>query len=469
MANLLRQPEGDNSGTPSRSLLKNTRPGFGRDMYRLVLPIVIQNLITSSVSLADTVMLGQVTQTALSASSLAGQVQFLLNIVFFGLNSALTILAAQYWGKGDSKSIARIFGIGLIISLFCCGLATVLALFAPLAVIRIWTNVPELAEAGAKYLRVVALSYLFAGFSQPYLAIMKSCESVKLSTIVSSSTLILNVILNAILIFGLFGLPAMGIEGAALATTISRGVELVICAVDFVHQKLMPRSPLIIFRIPRQLLADFGKYSMPAFINDALWGLAFNMNSIIMGHLGSDIVAANSVVTVARDLLSVTGYGVSTASAILLGKEIGANQIKTARSDASSVMQVTVIVGIIQGILLLIVSPVIPGFVKISDTSKHYLRVMLWISCVYQFGQMVNTVLIASLFRCGGDSRYGMILDIVCMWGFAVPLGLLSAFVLKLPPLWVYALMCTDEFAKMPFALHHYKSGNWIRNLSRDF
>ncbi|MBQ5960913.1 MAG: MATE family efflux transporter [Firmicutes bacterium] len=469
MSNILRQPNENSSGTIRRSLLKNTRPGFGQDLYRLVLPIVIQNLITSSVSLADTVMLGQVTQTALSASSLAGQVQFLLNIVFFGLNSALTILAAQYWGKGDSRSISRIFGIGLIISVFCCGLATVLALFAPFSVIRIWTNVPELIEAGARYLRVVALSYLFAGFSQPYLSIMRSCERVKLSTVISSITLILNVILNAVLIFGLFGLPAMGIEGAALATTISRGIELAICAVDFACQKLMPRSPLIIFSIPKILLADFGRYSMPAFINDALWGLAFNMNSIIMGHLGSDIVAANSVVTVARDLLSVTGYGVSTAAAILLGKEIGANNLKMAKNDASSVMQVTVIISIIQGILLLAASPIIPGFVKISDTSRSYLRIMLWISCVYQFGQMVNTVLIASLFRCGGDSRYGMILDIICMWGFAVPLGLISAFVLKLPPIWVYALMCTDEFAKMPFALHHYKSGNWIRNLTRDF
>jgi Na+-driven multidrug efflux pump len=222
------------------------------------------------------------------------------------------------------------------------------------------------------------------------------------------------------------------------------------------------------FRIPRGLVEDFGRYSLPAFINDAMWGLAFNMNSIIMGHLGSDIVAANSVVAVARDLVTVVGFGISAASSIMLGKEIGENRLEDARKDASSIMRVALISSIISGLVLLAISPFIPGLVKISETAAHYLKIMLYINVVYQLGQIINTVLIASLFRCGGDSKYGMILDIACMWGFAVPLGLISAFVLKLPPLIVYILMCTDEFAKMPFAIHHYLAGNWIKNITRD-
>ncbi|MBO7600983.1 MAG: MATE family efflux transporter [Lachnospiraceae bacterium] len=444
------------------------REGFLKSLFILVIPIVIQNLITSAVSMADVIMLGRVDQTSLSASSLAAQVQFLLNIVYFGLDSALTILASQYWGKKDAKVISKILGIGLIICMSLSTLATVLALFVPEGVIAIWTDDAELRKAGAEYLRYVAASYFFAGISRPYLSIMKSCERVKLSMAVSMVTMGLNVLLNAILIFGLFGMPAMGIIGAALATSISRGIELVICLVDFFKQKIIPKALGNMFNIPRVLLSDFVRYSLPALMNDALWGLAFNMNSIIMGHLGSDIVAANSVVTVARDLVTTVGFGISAAAAILLGKEIGSGDLKLARSDASSILKVSFIASILQGIVLFIAMPYIPNLVKISDTAKNYLTIMLLISTVYQVGQIINTVLIASLFRCGGNSKYGLKLDIISMWGVAVPLGLISAFVLKLPPIIVYAITCTDEFIKMPIAIHHYKKGNWINNLTRE-
>ena len=215
----------------SRNFLK-VRDGFYHELFVLVIPIVIQNLITSAVSMADVVMLGRLDQTSLSASSLAGQVQFLLNIVFFGLASALTILASQYWGKKDTAVVGKILGIGLIISVVLCGLATIFALFIPGRVISIWTNIPELQAAGAKYLRYVALSYLFAGFSQPYLSIMKACERVMLSTMISAVTLGANIVLNACLIFGLGPFPRLGIIGAAIATTIVRGIELLICIID---------------------------------------------------------------------------------------------------------------------------------------------------------------------------------------------------------------------------------------------
>lgn len=448
--------------------LFSARRGFYRELFVLVIPIVIQNLIASAVGMADVVMLGRVDQTSISASSLAGQVMFLLNVLFFGLNSALTILAAQYWGKRDTNVISKILGIGLIISLAITVSVAALAFFFPYRVIRIWTNVPELIDAGAVYLRYVAASYIFMGIAQPYLIILKSCERVMFTTILSASTLIINVILNALLIFGIGPFPEMGIAGAALATTLSWGIGLIVCVIDFIRQKTLPKNIVNMFRIPKALIADFAKYSLPAFVNDAMWGLAFNMNSIIMGHLGSDIVAANSVVTVVRDLATVVGFGISAAASIMLGKEIGENRLEDAEKDASSILKVTVFSGIIAGILLLIVNPFIPGLVKITETAAHYLKVMLYISIAYQMGQIVNTVLIASLFRCGGDSKYGMILDIVCMWGFAVPLGLISAFVFKWPPLIVYVCMCTDEFAKMPFAIHHYKSGGWIKNITRD-
>ena len=444
------------------------RKGFYRELFVLVMPIVVQNLIASAVGMADVVMLGRVDQTSISASGLAGQVMFLLNVMFFGLNSALTILASQYWGKQDVKVISKILGIGLIISLSITLMAAGLAFFLPEKVITIWTNDPELIAAGAVYLRYVALSYIFLGIVQPYLTIIKSCERVLFAAVLSASTLIINVILNFLLIFGPGPFPKMGIAGAALATSLSWGIGLLVCLVDFIKQRQIPKNIAEMFKIPGALVGDFFRYSLPAFINDAMWGLAFNMNSIIMGHLGSDIVAANSVVSVARDLVTVVGFGISAAASIMLGKEIGEGHLEEARKDASSILRVTIFSGIISGLVLFAMSPFVPGLVKISATAAYYLRIMLYVNVAYQMGQIINTVLIASIFRCGGNSKYGMILDIICMWGFAVPLGLISAFVLKLSPLIVYILMCTDEFAKMPFAVHHYRKGNWIKNITRD-
>ena len=251
------------------------RNGFYDQLLSLLLPIVFQNLITSAVSMADVLMLGRVNQTVLSASSLAGQVQFILNIIYFGLASALTILASQYWGRDDRPTIARIFGIGFLISVPVSTVVSVMALICPHWVISIWTNVPELASVGSSYLRWVAFSYFFMGITQPYLSVMKSCERVKMTTAVSVFTLCLNVVLNAVLIFGLCGLPQMGITGAALATSIARGVELFICLWDYARQKVFPRGIRLMFSIPRELAGDFGRYCLPAFINDAMWGLAF--------------------------------------------------------------------------------------------------------------------------------------------------------------------------------------------------
>ncbi len=444
------------------------RKGFYRELLALMLPIAVQNIITSAVSMADVLMVGQLDQTMLSASSLAGQVQFILSFVFFGLNSAVTIMAAQYWGKGDRRVIAKILGLGLYISIAFSLAATLLALTVPRAVMRFWTNDAELVAVGARYLRLVAFSYLFSGLTQPYLAVTKSCERVRFSMVLSIITLGLNVVLNAILIFGLLGFPALGIEGAAIATAVSRGIELAICFGDFLRQKTIPKSPLNMFALPKTLLQDFARYALPAFLNDILWGFAYNMNSVIMGHLGTDIVAANSIVTVVRDLVTTVGFGMSSAAAIMLGKELGEQKPELARTDASSLVKTTLICSAVSGVILLLVTPFVPGIAKVSDTAASYMKVMLLLSVAYQMGQLMNTLIIAAVLRCGGDTCYGMVLDIVSMWGWAVPVGLLTAFVFRLPPLVVYAFMCTDEFVKMPFAVHRYRSGKWLKNITRE-
>ena len=443
------------------------RNGLIKELSVLVIPIVIQNLISNFINFADTVMLGRVSQTALSAGSLANQIYFILAIVYFGLASSITILSSQYWGRKDYQTIGSIFGIGLLISAAFSIPVAIVSFLIPETVLLFWTNDPLLIQEGASYLRIVSFSYLCMTISQPYLSIMKSCERVRLSTRISVIALVINVTGNAILIFGLFGLPAFGIKGAAIATCIARFTELLICGRDYLKQNILSHDPRSFFQIPKELRHDFNRHCMPAFLNDLLWGFAFNMNSVIMGHLGSDMVAASSVVSIVREILTVVGFSIASGSAILLGKEIGEGNLELARKDASEILHLTFLVSLIQAGVLYAVSGFIPGLVVLSETAKGYLLYMLKISCLYTIGQVINTLLIASFFRCGGDSKYGMRLDMVSMWGFAVPIGLLSAFVLHLPPLTVYTLLCLDEAVKLPFALYHYKQGNWINDLTR--
>lgn len=447
-----------------------TKPStFYRDMYRLALPIVFQNLITTAVGSADVIMLGWVSQTALSAGSLASQVMFILNLVYAGISSGIGMLAAQYWGKKDTKSIENIMGIGMKISILVSFLFFVLACFFPKFLMLIFTSETELIRTGIPYLRIVGISYLFMGISQVYLCTMRSIERVVFATLTNGSALGLNIILNAVFIFGFFGLPKMGILGVALATTIARFVELAVCLIDASRFQTIRFHLSLLLHHHKVLFQDFLHYSLPAFGNEVSWGIAFSMYSVIMGHLGSDVVAANAVAVVAKNLGTVICFGIANAGTILLGKAIGAGHMKSVKKDASKFCKITFVSGITGGILIFLLRPLFMNMADLSATAQGYLRIMLYINMYSVLGQAMNTTVICGIFRSGGDSRWGFICDFIDMWFFAVPLGFISAFVLKLPPMWVYFLIYLDEFVKLPFVYRHYKSYKWLQNITRDF
>lgn len=445
----------------------NKQSSFNQEMFRLALPMVIQNLITTAVSSADVIMLGWVSQTALSAGSLASQIMFILNLVYAGISSGIGMLAAQYWGKKDTRSIEEIMGIGMKLSVPVSFLFFVLARFFPQMLMKIFTSDPELIQAGLSYLKIVGISYLLMSISQVYLCTMRSIERVVFATFTNASALLLNILLNAVLIFGLFGFPQMGITGVAWATTIARGVELLVCMADACRFPVIRFRPKLFFQHNAVLFQDFIKYSLPAFGNEVSWGLAFSMYSVIMGHLGSDMVAANAVVVVARNLGTVVCFGIANAGAIILGKSIGAGHRERVKEDASRFCRITFFSGIAGGILILCLRPVFMGMADLTETSRGYLSVMLYINGYYVLGQAMNTTLICGVFRSGGDSRWGFLCDLVDMWLFAVPLGFFSAFVLNLHPLAVYFLICLDEFVKMPFIYQHYRSYRWLNDITR--
>ncbi len=442
---------------------------FYKNMFRLALPIVVQNLITAAVSSADVVMLGWVSQTALSAGSLASQIMFILNLVYSGISSGIGMLAAQYWGKKDTRTIEEIMGIGMKLSVLVSFIFFVLACFFPGLLMMIFTSEQELVEEGTRYLRIVGISYLFMSVSQVYLCTMRSVERVVFATFTNASALVLNIILNAVFIFGLFGMPRMGIAGVALATAIARGAELAVCMADACHFPVIRFRPRLFLAHNSLLFQDFLKYSLPAFGNEVSWGLAFSMYSVIMGHLGSDMVAANAVVIVARNLGTVICFGIANGGAILLGKTIGEGRMETVKADASRFCKITFLSGAVGGGLIFLLRPVFMNMADLTDVAKGYLNGMLFINMYYVLGQAMNTTLICGIFRSGGDSRWGFFCDVIDMWLFSVPLGFFSAFVWKLEPLMVYFLICLDEFVKMPFIYRHYKSYRWMKDITREF
>ena len=440
---------------------------FYKDLRNVVQPMAIQNLISSAVNSADVIMLGYIGQTAIAASSLAGNVAFILFMISTGLSSGLVMLGAQYWGKKDTEAIKTLLGIGLRI---CCSVEIIvacIAAFYPRILMLIFTKDSALIAEGCKYLRAASFSYVCLSFSQMFQAGFKSIERVKIVTITSTTSLFLNIGLNAVFIFGLLGVPKMGITGVGIATSIARFIEMVICFIYAGHQTDIKFSVSCVFRRNKLLTRDFFKYSLPAVGNELVWGSAFAMYSVIMGHLGEDIVAANSVVNTVRQLGSVLCFGMAYGGAIVVGKYMGAGDMAVAERNASRLARVTIFSGVLGAVLLICLYPVLPYIADLNETASHYRNILLFINAYSLIGASINTVLICGIFRAGGDSKFGFVADIINMWCVSVPLGLLAAFVFKLPPLWVYFILFLDEFEKMPFVIHHYFKKGWLRNITR--
>ena len=444
-------------------------PGAYRQIAKLALPIVLQNLLSAAVNSADVVMLNFVGPTHISAVSLAAQYANILFSVLYGLGTGVTMLCAQYYGRREMRAIEVVEGIALRFSMSVSTLFALAALAAPRLMMRAFTPDAELIEIGANYLRCISVAYLCWGAVEVYLSTLRSIGRVAISTALSTAAFSLNIALNAVFIFGLFGAPKLGAPGVALATSISRLVELALALVVSARSRDVKLKPSLLFARNKLLFKDFLRMAMPATANDVIWGLAFSMYSAIIGQfLGRDMVAAYSFAGLARNLGTILCFGVASAGGILLGQIIGENRLDDAVDAAKKLMRLTVLSGAIGGAIILAGAPLMLRFANLTDTGKHYLKVMLLINSYYVMGAAVNTTLIAGVFRAGGDSRFGFICDTIDMWCYGVPLGLFAAAVLKLPPLWVYFLLCTDEFVKWPWVIRHYKSKKWLRNITRE-
>ncbi len=416
------------------------------------------------------IMLGSVSQTALSAVSLANQILFILNLFFAGLTIGATMLVAQYWGKGDTRAIEKLYGIALRPSLLVAAIFCAAACFCPRFLMLLFTSDKDLIATGASYLRFAGPSYLLMSISLIYLCFIRSMERVRISILIMSISLILNIGLNALFLFGLVGAPKLGVVGVALATLIAQAFQLVWCVLDSQRRtsKAQLRLRALFARSPL-LFRDYLRYASPVLGNECVWGGAIAMYAVILGHLGADVVAANALASVVFDLATVVSLGVASGGAILIGKEIGEKHLEQARGDASRLCKLALLCGIAGGILILLTRPLLLHAVPLTGTALGYLAVMLVIDAYYVIGKSINATVIVGVFCAGGDSRFGLLNDALVMWGFSVPLGLLCAFVFRFPAMVVYFVLCLDEFVKMPFIYWHYRRFAWLKNITRDF
>lgn len=445
------------------------KDGFYGELMKLVVPIAVQNFMLAMVSVTDAVMLGRLGQQEMAAVSQAGNVQFFLNILITGFSIGVGIMAAQYWGKRDGKSIEEIAPTGLKIILAIGGLVMIAALAMPEKLMAVLTSDENLIPLGAEYLRVVAPSYFLCGITQIYSAILKNTGHTTESSVISSAAVVANIVLNAVFIFGLCGLPAMGIAGAALATVLSRLVELVLAAVITAKRSQVQLRWGGLLKHPRKLLfQDFLRYTMPVIGASLVWGIAYMSYSVVLGHMDGDAVAANSIIASVKSLLSCLIRGVGGGAGILIGNLLGANLLEKAKDYARRLTKLSAVVGIATGVLLVALTPVIMQITELTPRAAEYLKVMIIITGVNVAAQSVNHVVLDGIFGAGGDAKFDMNTNIVFMWCICVPLSLMAAFWWKLPAPVVFLLCSMDEIIKLPAVFHHYREYIWLRNITRE-
>lgn len=440
---------------------------FYRHLSSLVLPIALQNLMTALVGASDALMLGFLNQNSLSAVSLATQVQFVLNLFYAALTIGTTILAAQYWGKGDRQSVEQVLAVALRFSMAISLIFFLASAFFPALLMGIFTKDTALTNLGSSYLRIASWSYLCTGVSQLYLCIMKNTGLALRSTLYASVSVLLNIALNGVLIFGLFGLPRLEIVGAALATVISRIAELLLTILEHRRKNSIRIRSRLLFCQRLPLTKDFCRYTAPVLANELVWGCGFTMFTVIMGHLGTDAVAANSIADIVKNLIACLCLGIGSGSGILVGNQLGQGNLDRAREYGKRLCGISLAAGVLSGVLLLLCSPLILSFtVGLNSRSHEYLRIMLYICSYYIIGKSINSTVIAGIFCAGGDTKFGFLCDIITMWLIIIPIGLLAAFLFKLPVPAVYFLLNLDELIKLPAVYRHYKKYKWLNNLT---
>ncbi|HEY8391112.1 MAG TPA: MATE family efflux transporter [Capillibacterium sp.] len=443
---------------------------FYQKMLSLAIPVMLQNFISSFLNMIDTTMVGKLGETAIAAVGIANQYFFFFNMFMIGIGAGCAVFIAQFWGSQDVKNIRRVLGVGLASALAVATLFMVAGFLFPRRIIMLFSHDPQIITVGARYLQVVLISYLFTAVTFVYNFAFRSVGNALQPMVISAVALFTNAFFNYVLIFGKWGAPALGVTGAALATVIARVVEAVVLVVS-------------VYRRSWVLAASFGELTdftftftkkayrtiIPVLLNDICWGLASLVYTAVYGRMGTGAVAAIQIVNTIANLFMVFAFGLSSATAVMIGNRIGAGDLELTREYARRFSRLAVIAGLVFGLLLAAVAPYLLNIFNVSPAVRNDTLIILYTVALIFFVRVYNIIIIVGVLRGGGDARSAFLLEGFTMWFIGVPLTIIGAFVLKLPVYLVYGLSLFEEMAKALLCLWRYRSGRWMRNVTGNF
>jgi len=439
---------------------------YYRVLLRLAVPIVLQYVISSSMNIIDVAMIGQLGESAVAAVGLSNQAFFIMTLVMFGISSGSAIFSAQFWGQGDLPSIRRVLGLCLGIALAAAAIFTVIGVGFPGGFLGIFSTDPAVIEIGSRYLRIVGLSYIATAITYSFSAVLRSTQNVRLPMIISSLAILLKTVLSYLLIFGHLGLPKLGVEGAAIGTTIARLLECSVLLV-MVYRRKTPAAitPHDLRGYEQPFLRKFFRTVLPVMINELAWSLGITVYAVVYARISTEASAAINIVLSIENLAFVIFLAISDATGIMIGNQIGAGSDQKAFEYGKRSLTIGIIGAVLIGLLVYFNIPNIVRIYNLSAVSLGYMSQVLTVSAGVMWVRVSNLLSIVGILRPGGDTRFGMVLDISSLWGIGVPLALITGLWLKLPVWLVYLIANTEEFVKFAIAIRRVASRRWINNL----
>ncbi|NFT92494.1 MATE family efflux transporter [Clostridium botulinum] len=439
---------------------------FLRKTIAIAIPVTIQALLNTTLNLIDTMMIGQLGETTIAAVGLANKVFFVFTLLLFGIVSGSSILTAQYWGKKDIKNIRKVLGISLIIGLFGAIIFVVPSLVCPKIVMRIFTPNESTIGIGVAYLSIVALSYPLTAITNAYISLLRAVNEVKAPVVISLFSILINAILNYTLIFGHFGFPALGVQGAAIGTLIARIIEC-ISVLSIVYLKNGPAAARLkeLVAFDKTFIKMFFITVSPVIANEFMWGLGVTIYSLVYGRMGDGAVAAITITQTVEQIAVVIFQGISAATAVILGNELGANKLKKADIHAKYLLILQFIATLVIGVICILTRWPLIHLFTVTEAVAVDISKCLIVFVLYLPFKMFNLVNITGVLRSGGDTKSGLILDTTGVWLIGIPLAYLGGIFLSLPIYWVYVLVLAEEIYKFVLSFKRYKQKKWLKNI----
>ena len=442
---------------------------FYRSFFMIYIALVLQNVVTLSVNLADNMMLGAYSEVSLSGVAAVNQIQFVYQQLLFALGDGLVIFCSQYWGKKMTGPMKRIAATAMQAGLLICALLFFLVSMFPVQALRLFTTDEAIIAEGVRYLGIIRFTYLFFAITQILLATLRSVEMVKIAFMLSVQTFFINCGINYVLIYGKFGAPELGVAGAAIGTLVARIVECIvlICYVRKKEKNLRIRLKDYL-KFDKVLCVDYIKITAPMLLVQGLWGLNTAMQTVILGHMTAAAIAANSVASTLFLLVKSIPVGAASTASIMIGKKIGEGDLDVVKNYARVLQKMFVVIGIISGILLFFLRIPVLRLYDLSENTREMANTFLIILSIVAVGMSYQMPTNNGIIRGGGNAMFVVKMDIISIWGIVIPLSLIMAFVVKASPVVVVCCLNADQIFKCVPAFLEANYGKWIRKLTRD-